>query len=69
LLVVEFQLGIEHLADGHLILDRSGNVVDILRFDESLEVILEDLREVVLQFRSAEIFQDFLPIWWVLPAA
>jgi hypothetical protein len=48
LLVVELELRIKHLADRHLVLDRPGNVVNILRFDESLEIILKDLREVVL---------------------
>lgn len=33
LFVVEFDLGVEHVADCHNTLDRTGNVVDVLRLD------------------------------------
>jgi len=39
-------------------LDGSGNLVDILWLDNSLEVVLQDLGEVVLQLRSSEVLQD-----------
>lgn len=41
-------------------------MVDVLRLDQRLEVVLQDFGEVVLELGSAEIFQDFLPIWRVL---
>jgi hypothetical protein len=68
LFVVKFQLRVEHFADSHLSFDCSGDVVDILRLNEGLEIILQDLRKVILKFRSTEILQDLLPIRRVLPA-
>ena len=56
------------MGDCQLALDRSWDMVDILRLDESLEVILENFRKVILQFRTTEIFEDFLPIWRILAA-
>lgn len=41
-------------------------MIDVLRFNERLEVILQDFGEVVLKFGSAEVFQDLLPVGWVL---
>ena len=66
LLVVELELGVKHCADGHGALDGSGDVVDILGLNEGLEVVFKDLGEVVLELRSTEVFEDFLPVWWVL---
>jgi hypothetical protein len=66
LLVVELQFGIEHLRDSHRALDRLGDVVDVLRLDQGLQVVFQDFREIVLQLRSPEVFEDFLPIWRVL---
>ena len=40
LLVVQFELGVKHLIHGHAALDGAGDVVDILRLDERLEVVL-----------------------------
>lgn len=66
LLVVELQLGIEHLSYGHGAFDSLRYMVYILRLDQRLQVILEDLGEVVLQLRAAEVLEDFLPVWWIL---
>ena len=69
LLVVQFELGIEHLIHGHAALDDAGDVVDILRLDERLEVVLEHLGEVVLQLGAAEVLENLLPIWRILAAS
>ena len=44
-------------------LNSPGDLVHVLWLDDGLEVILQDLGEVVLQFRAAEVDQDLLPIW------
>ena len=49
LLVIPLELRVEHLADGHLALDRAGYMIDVLRLDEGFQVVFEDLGEVVLQ--------------------
>ena len=38
------------------------NLIDVLGLDDGLQIVLEDLREVVLQFRAAEILQNRLPV-------
>ena len=50
-------------------LDGFWDLVDILRFDDSFQVILQNLCEVVLQLRAAEVRQNFGPIWWILKQA
>lgn len=52
-----------------LALDGSGDLVDVLRLDDSLEVVLEDLCEVVLQLRTTEVLENLLPIRRVVVAA
>jgi hypothetical protein len=44
-------------------------MVNVLRFDESLQIIFENFGEVVLEFRTSKVFQNFLPIWWILSIA
>ena len=66
LLVVALEFAIEHLGDGHLSLDGAGDLVNILGLDEGLEVVLEDLREVVLELRATEVLEDLLPVWGIL---
>ena len=66
LLVVALQLRVEHLRHGERALDRAGDVVHVLRLDERLQVILQHLREVVLQLGAAEVLQDLLPVRRVL---
>ena len=66
LLVVELQLGIEHLSYGHGAFDGLWYMIHVLRLDQRFQVILEDLGEVVLQLGAAEVLEDFLPIWWIL---
>lgn len=41
-------------------------MIDVLRFNERLEVILQDFGEVILKFGSTEVFQDLLPVGRVL---
>lgn len=50
-------------------LDGAGNLIDILGLDHGLEVILQNLREVVLQFGTTEVLQNLLPIGWVVISA
>lgn len=50
----------------HVAFDRAWYVIDVLRFNERLEVILQDFGEVILQFGSAKVFQDLLPVGWIL---
>ena len=41
-------------------------MVDILRLNQGLEVVFENLGEVILQFGATEVLEDFLPVWRVL---
>lgn len=66
LLVIKLRFWVKHLSDGHDAFDCSRNVIYILGLDESFEVVLEDFCKVVLQFGTAKVFQDFLPVWRVL---
>jgi hypothetical protein len=66
LFVIEFQLGIQHLGHRQVPLDCTWYVINVLRFDECLEVILQDFGEVVLKLGSPEVLQNFLPIGRVL---
>ena len=56
LLVVKFKLGIQHLVYRHVTLDRAWYVIDILGFNQCLDVILQDFGEIILKFGSAEVF-------------
>lgn len=47
-------------------LDRLWDLINILRFDDSPQVILQNFSEVVLQLRTSEVGQDLLPIWRTL---
>lgn len=42
------------------------DLVDILRLDDGFQIIFQNLGEVILELRSAEILEDFCPVWWVL---
>lgn len=64
--VIELELILQHLVNGHFALDGTRNVVDVLRLDQCLQVILQDLGEVVLQLGSTEVLQNLLPVWGVL---
>ena len=64
--VVPFELPVKHLLHARLPLDRARDVVDVLRLDQRLEVVLENLREVILKFGSAEVLEDVLPVGRVL---
>jgi hypothetical protein len=37
-----------------------------LRFDQRFQVVFEDFGEIILQFRSPEVFENFLPVRGVL---
>lgn len=54
------------MVNSHVSFDRAWYVIDVLRFNERLEVVLQDFGEVILKFGSAEVFQDLLPVRWVL---
>ena len=54
-------LGLKDLSDKPP--DRPGDVVHVLGLDGSLDVVLEDLGEVVLELASAEVEQDLPPVW------
>ena len=41
-------------------------MIHVLWFDQGLKVILQDLGEVILELRSTEILENFLPVWWIL---
>lgn len=41
-------------------------MIDILRLDECLQIVLEDLGEVVLQLRATEVFENLLPVRGIL---
>ena len=41
-------------------------MVDILGLNECLEIVFKDFGEIVLELGSTEVFQYFLPIWWIL---
>lgn len=69
LLVISLELGVEHLADSHSSLDGPGNVVHVLRLDKGLQVILENLRKVVLKLRSSEVLENFLPVGGIVIAS
>ena len=42
------------------------DLVDVLRFNDSPQVVLQDFGEIVLQLRTSEVGQDFLPVWRTL---
>lgn len=65
-LVVTLELGVEHLGNGEAPFDSPRDVVDVLWFYERLEIILEHLGEVVLQFGTTEVLENFLPVGRIL---
>ena len=69
LLVIQLQFGIKHLRDGQVSLDGFRDVIDILRLDQGFEIVFQHFGEVVLQLGTTEVFQDFLPVGWVLKDA
>ncbi|PWZ00343.1 hypothetical protein BCV70DRAFT_109253 [Testicularia cyperi] len=66
LFVVTLELAIEELGDRGLALDGTRNVVDVLRLDESLDVVLEHFGEEILQLGSTEVLEDLLPVGRVI---
>mmetsp|Transcript_8361 Transcript_8361/g.18958 ORF Transcript_8361/g.18958 Transcript_8361/m.18958 type:complete len:348 (-) Transcript_8361:359-1402(-) len=53
----------------HVPLDGAWDVVDVLRFDDSLEVVLKQPREVVLQVTSSEVCEDVRPVGRIVKPA
>lgn len=49
--------------------DGAWDLVDILGLDDSLQIVLQHLCEVILQLRATEVLENLLPVWWVLEAA
>ena len=41
-------------------------MVDVMWFDQCLEVVLKHFREVILQLGAAEVFENFLPVRGIL---
>jgi len=62
LLGVTLVLGIDQHANGALAARGLGDLVDVLRLDDRLHVVLEDLGKVVLELRAPKVRQDLLPI-------
>lgn len=60
--VGQLLLRFQHLSNSLFSLDRSRNVIDVLRFDERFNVVFENFGEVVLKFGTTEVFEDILPI-------
>lgn len=50
----------ENVADASL--DGAGDMVDVLRLEHGLDVVLEHLGKVVLELASAKVLQDFVPV-------
>jgi hypothetical protein len=68
--LVDFSTLLEEEANGSVLaLDGSGDLVDVLRLNNSLEVVLENLGEVVLQLGTTEVLENLLPIRGVVEAA
>ena len=61
-LILQLVLLIEQLL--HAALDCPGDLVHVLRLDDGLQVVLQDLGEVVLQLGSPEVGQDLGPVRW-----
>lgn len=49
--------------------DSFRDLIDILGFDDGLEIVLENLGEIVLQFRASEVSENFLPVRRVVVTA
>jgi len=60
--VGQLQLAVQHLSNRLLSLDRTRNVIDVLRLDQRLDVVFENFGEVILKFGSSEVLQDIRPI-------
>ena len=41
-------------------------MIHVLWFDQGLKVVLQNLGEVILELRSTEILENFLPVWRIL---
>lgn len=64
--VVKLLLSVQHFRNGSLSLDGSRDMVDVLRLDECLEIVLKNFGEVVLEFGSSEVLEDIGPIRRIL---
>lgn len=65
--VVELLLLVEKGADGLFgALECSGKLVHVLGLDNRREIILQQLREVVLQLGASEVLDDILPVWRIV---
>lgn len=68
--LVDLSTLLDQVANGSVCaLDSPGDLVDVLRLDNSLEVVLQNLGEVVLQLRATEVLENLLPVWWVVETA
>jgi hypothetical protein len=62
----QFTLAIQELLDRVGALDRTRDMVNVLWLDECLQVVLENLRKVVLELGATEVLEDLLPVWRVV---
>ena len=67
--VVHLSASIDQIANlSDVALDSLRDLIDILRFHNRLQVVLQDFGKVVLQLRATEIFQNLLPVRGVVIA-
>ena len=64
ILISNFSLALNHVT--HEALDSLGDLVHKLGLDDSLQIILEHLGEIILKLRASEIEQNLRPLWWIL---
>lgn len=65
--VVQLCLPVKHLSNRHIWhFYTSRDLVDILRFGDSFDVVLEHFGEEVLKLGTSEVFEDFGPFGWVV---
>ena len=43
-------------------------MIHILWFDQGLKIVLQNLGEIILELRSTEVLENFLPVWGILGA-
>lgn len=67
-LIVPLKFGIEHFGHSHFALDHARDLIDVLRFNKSFDVVFKDLSEVILELGTTEVLQNFLPVWGILCA-
>lgn len=68
--LVDFGALLDEETNGSVVaFDGSGDLIDVLGLDDSLEVVFENLGEVVLQLGTTEVLEDLLPVRGIVVAA